>query len=121
VSVSIERVVKSVVEGNLNIQFARLAPAISEAQVVAAQAAFDWIFFTNFQWDSVYQPRARSTFSVASDQRQVAEVTTGLRKRLTSGGQFTVQTTYRYTDVETLGLTSTPDPAHDANIRLLLE
>lgn len=122
VAVSLERVVKRVVDGNLNIQFARLAPAISEAQVVAAQAAFDWVFFTNFQWDSTDQPRTSTAFSsVRFDQRQVTELTTGLRKRLTSGGQFTVQNVFRVTDVETRNAGVLPDPAHDTSIRLLLE
>jgi outer membrane protein len=126
VAVSLERVVKRVVDGNLNVQFARLAPAISEAQLVAAQAAFDWVFFTNFQWDSTDQPRTGSAIGgtavgVTADQRQVTEIVSGLRKRLTSGGQFTAQNTFRVTDVETRNLATRPDPAHEANIRLLLE
>lgn len=126
VSVSLERIIKRVVEGNLNVQFARLAPAISEAQVVAAQAAFDWVFFVNSQWDSTDQQRTASAIGstpvgLQVDQRQVNETTTGLRKRLTSGGQFTVQNTFRWTDVETRNFTSFPDPAYESNIRLLLE
>lgn len=126
VAVSIERVIKRVVEGNLNVQFARLAPAVSEAQVVAAQAAFDWVFFTNFQWDSTDQPRTNQTIGgLTFDQRQATELTGGLRKRMSSGGQFTVQDVFRVTDVTQVsaGTTSfpTPDPAHETQIRLLLE
>ncbi len=123
VALSMERVVKRVVEGNLNIQFARLAPGIAEAQVVAAQAAFDWVFFTNFQWDSTDQPRLSTNFSnFTADQRQTLEFTGGLRKRLTSGAQFTIQNTYRRLDNQS-DSTNVPsiNPGHEASLRLLLE
>lgn len=126
VSVSLERVIKRVVEGNLNIQFARLAPAISEAQVVAAQAAFDWVFFTNFQWNATDEPRTSTStvagiIGVSSDVRQVTDFSTGLRKRINSGGQVTFTHQFRYTDFETPGLFVTPDPAREANVQFLLE
>jgi outer membrane protein TolC len=122
VSVTLEHTVRQGVEHNLNVQFARLAPAVMESQVVAAQAAFDWLFFHNFQWNSTDEPRV-ATFgnSVNSSQQQVVDFTTGLRKRLVTGGQFTVQHEYRYTDSQTTGLLAVPNPAYESNIGLQLD
>lgn len=122
VSITLEHAIRQGVEHNLNVQFARLAPAVMESQVVAAQAAFDWLFFHNFQWNDTDQPRVR-TFgnSVDSDMRQVVDFTTGIRKRLVTGGQFTLQHEFRYTDVDTPGLSSIPNPSREANIVLQLD
>jgi len=118
--ISMERVVRSAVNNNLEVQFARLAPAISEADVVSAEAAFDWVFFNNFEWSSIDQVRPSTSFGIASgfDQRQVVENTTGIRRTLESGGQFSVQNELIYSDFETQGLTYTPDPATEAAIAL---
>ncbi|MBC7771668.1 MAG: TolC family protein [Pyrinomonadaceae bacterium] len=123
VLITLEHAVRQGVEHNLNIQFARRAPAVMEAQVVAAQAAFDWLFFHNFQWNSTDEPRVRSNGSLDSDQRQVTDFTTGIRKRLFSGGQFTVQHEFRYTDVRQIAnsLTTSPNPAYESNIVLQLD
>ncbi|MGE3108899.1 MAG: TolC family protein [Phycisphaerales bacterium] len=126
VAISLERAVRQTAQHNLNVQFSRLAPGVQESQVVAAQAAFDWLFFHNFQWSSTDAPRASpsiggSTVGVSSDVRQAAEFTTGVRKRLVTGGQFTVQHLFRYTDVETDNLFNRPDPARETNIVLQLD
>jgi hypothetical protein len=46
VPITLEQAVRSAVHNNLAVQFARLSPALGEAQVIAAEAAFDspvWI------------------------------------------------------------------------------
>ncbi len=126
VALTLERAVRQTAQNNLNVQFSRLAPGVQESQVVAAQAAFDWLFFHNFQWNSTDQPRTSpsiggSTVGVSSDVRQAVEGTTGIRKRLVTGGQFTVQHLFRYSDVETDNLFNRPDPARDTNIVLQLD
>lgn len=120
-TIGLQRAVTTAVENNLNVQFARLAPAIGQAQLTAADAAFDWVFFGNTQWSATDQPRTSpsiggSTVGVASDQRQVIDSTVGVRKPLVSGGLFTVQTQFTYTDVETDNLFNRPDPAREANV-----
>lgn len=122
VAITLEHAIRQGVEHNLNVQFARLAPAVAESQLIAAQAAFDWLFFHNFQWNSADQPRV-STFgnNVNSSQQQVVDFTTGIRKRLVTGGQFTVQHEFRYTDSQTTGLSSVPNPAYESNIVLQLD
>ncbi len=126
VSLTLERAVRTGVNNNLNVQFARLAPSINEAQVVAAQAAFDWVFFSNFNWNDTDEPRTSpsiggSTVGVTTDQRQVVELQTGIRRRLVTGGQFTVQHDFKYTDVNTRNLFNRPDPARETNIVVQLD
>lgn len=120
VRLSLERAVRSAVEHNLEVQFARLAPAISEADVVAAEAVFDWVLFSNSEWNSIDQVRPSTSFGLSSgfDQRQVAQNTTGIRRVLESGGRFSVQNELIYSDFETPGLNYTPDPATQAAIAL---
>lgn len=119
VGLSLERAIRSAVANNLEVQFARLAPAISEADVIGAEAAFDWTFFSNFNWTDQDQPRPSTSFGLTSgDQRQTVQSTTGIRRPLESGGQFSVQQELIYTDFETAGLSYTPDPATQANLSL---
>lgn len=115
VAISLERAVKTCVENNLQVQFARVSPAISEAKVVQAEAAFDWTFFQNLTYNNIDQPRARtslspSTTGLTSDQQQNVVSTTGLRQKLTTGGQLTVQQEMTYSDNNTKGQTVFPDP-----------
>jgi outer membrane protein TolC len=122
VPVTLERVVRSCVENNLDVQFARLSPAISEARLVAAEAAFDWTLFNNFQWNSTDQPRTQTGFGASrADQRQVVSDALGVRRRLTTGGQFTAQHQYTYTDVNSPNLTVTPNPAYEPSITMQLD
>ncbi|MEL6797857.1 MAG: hypothetical protein AAFO89_13680, partial [Planctomycetota bacterium] len=57
VRIGLERAIRSAAERNLSLQFQRLNPGISEAQVVQALAAFDWTFFVNGQYQYLDQPR----------------------------------------------------------------
>lgn len=107
--------IQSAASNNLAVQFARLGPAISEAQLVAAEAAFDWTAFGNAQYTNTDSPRAASTFTTASannaEQSQRVSGTAGLRRTLTSGGRLTVQHDASWTDVYSPGVISTPNPA----------
>lgn len=115
VAISLERAIKSCVENNLEVQFARVTPAINEAKVVQAESVFDWTFFQNLTYNDVDQPRARSslapsTTGLTADTQQNVISTTGLRQRLTTGGQLTVQQELTYTDSNTPGQIVNPDP-----------
>ena len=120
VGVTLERAVRSAVRNNLEVQFAQLAPAISEADVVGAEAAFDWVFFNNFNWTDRDQESPTPSIGLTNgrDQRQIVNNTTGIRRPLESGGRFSVQQELIYTDFETRGLTYTPDPATQAALSL---
>lgn len=126
VPITLERAIRSAATNNLQLQFARLQPAIAESQVVAAQAAFDFTLFNNFEWSNLDQPRAQTlqgfqTFGTATDQRLTTSNSTGLRRPLTSGGQLTFQQDYTYTDITTFGSTGVPNPANEVDWTLRLE
>ncbi|MBX3317436.1 MAG: TolC family protein [Phycisphaeraceae bacterium] len=126
VTISLEHAIRSAVERNLQVQFARLAPAVSGAQLVTAEAAFDWTFFSNLEYTNVDEPRSRQSTSgiltgVSSDQRQAVSSTTGLRKPLETGGSFQVQQELIYTDNSTPGLRVSPDPASQLAVTVQLD
>ncbi|MCA9299426.1 MAG: TolC family protein, partial [Phycisphaerales bacterium] len=114
--ISLEHAIRTTIERNLELEFARLTPAISESQVVAAQAAFDWVFFSNLEWNIVDQPRQSTTFSGFSTGGNTTEAqnvasTTGLRRQLSSGGAFTIQNAITYRDDSSNGTDLQPDPS----------
>ncbi len=127
VTLSLERAIATAVANNLNIQFAKLAVAVDEARLLEAQAAFDWTFFTNLTWSNLDQEQIAQQSSIppstrSFNQRQVVDSQIGLRRRLTSGGTFTVQQALTYTDV-TLEPSSfaRPNPADEAAVTVQLD
>lgn len=111
---------------NLAVQSARLDPAISESQFVAADAAFDWVFFATTQWNSIDQPQIAPVIGgvpvgVNSRVSQSVGWTTGLRKRTTTGGLVSLTQTYTYADNKTQGLSVFPDPAQTVSLALEIQ
>ncbi len=125
VRLTMERAIVGAVQRNLNVEFARLAPAISQQQYIAADAAFDWVVFTSAQYNSTNSPRADSSFTsltgVTTDVREVGDIQGGLRKPLISGGTLTFQTDFTNTAVKTRGITTSPNPTRDANFVIQLD
>jgi outer membrane protein len=126
VPVTLERAIRTAAINNLQVQFARLAPALAEAQVVQAQAAFDTTLFSTSEWNDTDQERAQfrqgfSTSGLPFDKRIVATNSTGLRRPLISGGQLTFQQDLTYTDVSTPGGNNIPDPTNELAWALRLE
>jgi outer membrane protein len=119
VGISLERVVATTLANNLNVQFARLAPAADEARLVAAQAAFDWTLFGNAQWNPIDdQVLNTSAFTPqpSFDQRQVIGAGLGIRRRLTTGGTFTVSQSLQYQFNTARGNQIFPNPANTAEL-----
>ncbi len=121
IGLTLDDAIALAVNQNLQVQFARLSPAINAAQVAEAEAAFDWTFFTNLEFQDNEQPivdRASSGFGIGGDFRRSTDValTTGVRRLLTSGGQLTLQQELGYNDSDERGLTLTPNPANRANL-----
>lgn len=117
-AITLEQAIRSAVTNNLQVQFARLAPAIAESQVVAAQAAFDTVLFNNFEFNNQDQPRAQfrqgsSISGLPTDNRNVITNSTGLRRPLTTGGQVVFQQDLTNTDVDTVGGTNVPNPTNE--------
>ena len=119
VRVGLEYAVASAVENNLDTRVARFGPAIAEAELVQASAAFDWLFSTGLQWEDTDTPQVGAGFLglgavVSSDQTVTS--TTGLSRSLTSGGTFGVNQTLLYSDVRSsgFGTVGSPNPATTA-------
>ncbi len=120
VGVTLRHAIRSAVDNNLEVQFARLAPAITETDVVAAESAFDWVFFSNTTWNDLDQIGPASSFrpNGGVTLQQSIQNTTGLRRPLESGGQFSIQQELIYTDFNTPGFSFTPDPAAQAALTI---
>ena len=124
VSISLERVISTTMANNLNVEFARLAPAVDEARLVAAQAAFDWTLFGTLQWNSL-DDAGINTASLATqpsfDQRQVIGASLGVRQRLASGGTFTISQSLQYQFNTLPGGPVFPNPANASDLTLQID
>ena len=123
VNVSLQSAIETSVRNNLAIQIARLQPAINESNIVAAEAAFDAVFFTNVDWTRTDQPQAVPTvggtpIGVGARINDQIRFDTGVRKRLTSGADVFVATGLGRFNNKTPGFALVPDPAWDASISL---
>lgn len=121
VTASLEKMVRTAAEHNIAVQFARLGPAVSEAQVASAEASFDWTLFNNFNWTNQNSPQVGTSFSQfgsftpASTESQAVTDTMGIRRTLISGGRLTVQQDTSYTFNQTPGQRSDPNAANQAS------
>jgi outer membrane protein TolC len=116
VSVSLDRVIGSVIKNNLDVRTAQFAPAISREQVINANAAFDWVLYGDATWNNIDRPQQVPIVNgvplgVGNEQRQQVDSTLGVRKQLTTGGTLSVQQALSYIDTETSGVSYAPDPA----------
>lgn len=126
VAISLEEAIHTSVVNNLSVQIARIQPAVSEADIVAAEAAFDAVFFVNAAHTRIDEP---STTPVLGGIRlgtpltvsERTELETGIRKPLITGGAFTVSTRLDRSSNKTPGFALSPDPAYFARISLGIE
>lgn len=108
------------VRNNLPLQEARFEPAISETQVVAAEAVFDWAFFNDIAWRDTDIPQPGPGFlglpAVVSADQTITNVT-GLRRNLTTGGTLEVSQELIYADqrATAFGVLGNPNPASQVN------
>ncbi len=94
VTVTLQQVLQKAARNNLDIQLARMQPAISEAQIVQAEAVFDAVFFANFDHVRLDQPGVPGLFAgFGGDTRERSTTfSTGIRKVMSTGGQISVET-----------------------------
>ena len=120
--VTLQRAVLSTVKRNLNVEFARIAPAINQSQLAAAEAAFDWVFFGNTTVGHTHEPVTNQNFNgIVDDNHDTTDIGLGIRKPLISGGTLTIQTEYTRTLYRTNNLTVIPNPANTNNVVLQLD
>lgn len=118
-ALSLRQAISSAVSNNLNVQIARLEPAISEAQVAGAESVFDWVFFGNYEYENNDQVQqtpivAGNPVGVGASRSEVNSYETGIRRTLTTGGQFTASQGQRNSDNSSAGFSLFPDPSNSA-------
>jgi outer membrane protein TolC len=127
VAVSLRSSIDSAVRNNLSLQIARLQPAITEADVVQAEAVFDAVFYSNIDLAKIDQPTPVTVINqggnlipvgvgVSASDRYRFE--TGIRKTLTSGGEVFVSTDLTRFQNNAAGIAFRPDPAYTSAIRV---
>jgi outer membrane protein TolC len=80
----LEDAIRRTLANNYGIEVFSYNPAIETTRVVEAEAAFDAVFFTNVNRESVDRPTGSQLLAT---NRQSFQLTSGLRKRLASGAQ----------------------------------
>ena len=92
---SLPDAVRMSVENNLDIRQARLIPAISEQDLIQAQAVFDFTYFANLNWNSLDTPGPTPIIGSGDTTSDVIGFGTGVRKiSPLTGGNFTLQTDF---------------------------
>lgn len=91
---SLQEAVAMSVKNNLDVQVARMTPAISESRIVQAQAVFDATFFADVNYSKLDTPQPGGAVPGLSGntKRDDVQLSTGIRKPLVSGGQISIQT-----------------------------
>lgn len=124
-TISLERTVQTAIANNLDAEFARYAPAINQATIVEAEAAFDWLLFGGASWQDASVPQAGQGFGSSAIVRNEAETfnaNVGLSKSLTTGGSLSLNHAIGNNNVESsfFGTPPTPNPAYNSNFEVEL-
>lgn len=123
VNINLQWAIEQAVQNNLGIQAARLQPAINEADVVAAEAVFDAVLFSNFDFDKIDEPGAVPLLmgiplGAGVRQTESTRFETGVRRDLVSGGSVSVSTELNRTRNKSPGFMLVPDPQYLSSVRL---
>jgi len=126
VSMSLRDAIVTAVEHNLPVQIARLQPAITEADVIAAEAAFDVVFFANVDHTRLDEPSATPVLNgiplgAGVNVQELTVLETGIRQPFNTGGALSVSTSLDRLRSKTPGLELSPDPAYTARIAVGLD
>jgi len=119
VGVALERAVRAGVQHNLDVEIARFGPALREADVVTAQAAFDWAFVSSLNWEDTDALTGSSPIpgfgggGVVQRSDQAVTGSVGLERTFLTGGTFSVNQQYIYRDTRPtfFGSEATPNPS----------
>ncbi|MCC7204508.1 MAG: TolC family protein [Phycisphaeraceae bacterium] len=101
VAITLQKAIELAVKNSYDVQVAELAPAANMTLVTQAEAVFDAVFFSNFDYSHLDTPGSPRDVilsgtvdgDVWSDR---AALSTGIRKPLTSGGSIRAQTDFNY-------------------------
>lgn len=124
-AINLEDAIQFAVKNNLRAQIAGITPAVSETDVITAEARFDALFFTNVNWTKTdeRQQIVRSGFTSSNpfNASETDAYETGLRKSLISGATLSVSTSVTRTDNQTPNTRAAPDPAYESAVEVALE
>lgn len=126
VRLSLQRTTQLALQNNLDLRVAQLVPAISESDVIAAEAVFDATFFTNASFSILDRPQQATVLGggvpvgLSRTEQDNSSFETGIRKLLDTGGQLTISTSWDYINNRTTGVTLSPDPAFTNRVTLAL-
>lgn len=113
VGISLKTAIAATVKNNLSVQAARIEQAVTQADVIKAEAAFDSVLLASagYQSNNIPPPPVDlGAFSNAFTQEDaVTSLSTGIQKRLISGGTVSASLDMDYTAQST---TSIYDPAN---------
>lgn len=126
VTLGLRDAITTAIEHNLAAEAARLGRGISDSEVVRAEAAFDAVLFSDFEFRRLDQPQVVPFITGAdvplnTPTRDVKqwELETGLRNRLETGGAIEVSTSIGYDDIaDSPGIAFQPDPAWGTAVSL---
>lgn len=93
VAMTLRKAIQTAARNNLDVEVARIQPAINQTQITEAQAEFDAVFFSNLNFQNLDTPLPPSQAGLAafgSVQNDSQTLNTGIRKNLISGGQMTI-------------------------------
>ena len=124
--VSLQQAVVRAVRHNLSAQIARLDSAATQADIVAAQAFFDWTFFADTTFQITDQPSVvpiigSVPIGTGFNRSKSYTFDAGLRRQLTTGGRFQVQQTLNIFNNQSPGRRLSPDPARTATLDITVD
>jgi len=124
-ALSLERAVQMAVANNLDAQVASIQPAITAAQTIAAEAAFDWTLFASFNYSRTEQESPIPVIQgvpigSAINRNQTFAYATGLRRAMASGGTLTISQGLDVFNNKSPGVQRFPDPTRTASLDITL-
>ncbi len=124
VMLSLAEAIQTAVAFNLSVQNAQLQKSVTDAQIVQAEAAFDWVLGAATGYQRVEQPSVGIIFPGLSGtvlpsvtNQNVWQLSTNLQRQLEGGGTFSVGASENFVDnLDTEYYT--PDPAYQSALSL---
>jgi outer membrane protein TolC len=121
VAISLEQAIATAVEGNLDVEIARVQRAINAEDVIAAEAAFDAVLYGTADLIKSDEPTAVPVLrgiplGAAVSVRDTTEYEAGVRRRLIYGTELSVFTRLSRVENKTPGFSLDPNPSYTAGL-----
>ncbi|MFO0962473.1 MAG: TolC family protein [Phycisphaerales bacterium] len=128
VVLTLQQAIASAVQNNLGVQRARLEEAISQTEIVRAEAVFDTVLFASGGYERSFQPvpvidtgggSASFLINPLADQRGW-NLQSGIEQRFATGANLSVTTAMGQQDFNDPNDTITPNPSYNSSISMTL-